>query len=343
MGTQRAETEREPVDPWRQRLAPLTTFLELGGRLVALTSVLAALFYYFGFARSKALFLHFGIDLSILNFQTTDYILLSIEGMTQPLIWILTTLLVLIGLHALLMRWISQPRAGPPGRRAALLWKAILVLGIALMVAEWGLTGYAGKLVELYGDAGRLLYPASWTLSCALMAYALWLADTTAPEAEPGRPAVDPRIALPEAVIAKLAKARPARPADVSGARRLSLWVLAGLLLYGLFWLVAIAANVAGKARAEYIANYLDDQPSVVLYSEKDLHLQASGVREDVSCPTADSCWRTYSGLRLLVRADHKYFLLPANWKKGQAGQAMTIIIPEADTLRIEVAPGQSP
>lgn len=342
MATQGLKAEIDEGDEWKRRLAPLTTFLDIGGRLVALASVLAALLYYFGFARSKALYLHFGIDLSILNFQTTDYILLSIEGMTGPLVWILVALVVLIWIHYLLLRWVNQNEAKTSRRQAYVIW-GVIFLGIGLVLAEvWAAAFYAFQLVQVYGDSSRLWFPVVWSSGIALITYAVWLAESSF-EGASNSPSLGSKLSLPDSVIAEWSKYRPPRPGVASSVRRLSLWVLAGLLLYGLFWIVAIAANVAGQARAAYIANYINDQPAVVLYSEKDLHILSGGVTEDVYCPTPTSCWRKYSGLKFLVRSDNKYFLLPANWAKGKEGQDLTIIIPESDSIRIEAAPGQFP
>lgn len=295
---------------WQRRLAPLTAFLDIGGRIVALTSLLTALLYYFGFARSKALYSYFGIEQSILSFQTPDYILRSIEGLTEPLRWILTLLLGLIWMHYQLLRWLEQPGALAASRRTVLV-RFIIVLGIGFVVVNAVTMPYAARLPFVL-----LFYPTIWTVGIGLIAYALYLAGSS------------------------LAEGKSDRPSLYAQVRRMSLWVLAGLLLYGLFWVVAIAANVAGKDRAAYIANYLDELPDVVIYSETDLHLQANGVDAVTDCPTPTTCWTRYSGLKFLLRSDHKFFLLPALWKKGQD---MTIIIPEADTIRIEVAPGRFP
>jgi hypothetical protein len=75
----------------------------------------------------------------------------------------------------------------------------------------------------------------------------------------------------------------------------------------------------------------------VTVYSPTILNLQAPGVAFDLVCQVAGSCVYRYTGMKFLVRANDKFFLLPSGWTEKNP---VTIILPDSIDLRIEVAPG---
>jgi hypothetical protein len=53
-----------------------------------------------------------------------------------------------------------------------------------------------------------------------------------------------------------------------------------------------------------------------------------------------DAAYRfRYTGLKLIVRAGGRWFLLPAGWTPGNRGAAL--LLPDTDDLRVEFTPGR--
>ena len=78
-------------------------------------------------------------------------------------------------------------------------------------------------------------------------------------------------------------------------------------------------------------------RPSAVVYSAKRLQLDSPGVRE-TALQDPDAAYRfRYSGLKLVLRSNDKYFLLPAGWS-GPDGSI--IVLPDSEALRVEFRAG---
>src|SRR5215471_6472571 len=65
-----------PPEP-RSRFRGLTTGI-VG--FAAQTVVLTAVLFYFGWARARASYAYFGVDVSVLNFSVSDYVLRSVNS-----------------------------------------------------------------------------------------------------------------------------------------------------------------------------------------------------------------------------------------------------------------------
>jgi hypothetical protein len=70
------------------------------GWVVGQSALLAALLLFFGWARTRATFAHFGVDLSLLEFSTTDYIIRSVNSAYEPTLRLGVVLLSCYGVHA---------------------------------------------------------------------------------------------------------------------------------------------------------------------------------------------------------------------------------------------------
>jgi hypothetical protein len=98
--------------------------LELAGYLVAPTTAVPALLYYFGWVRTGAVFGYFGVDQSTLQMSTVDYLLRSAEVAFRPLAALLLVLAGWVWLHSMIRRRDRGParrrlRAALPGCAAA--------------------------------------------------------------------------------------------------------------------------------------------------------------------------------------------------------------------------------
>ena len=64
------------------------------------------------------------------------------------------------------------------------------------------------------------------------------------------------------------------------------------LIVGSLFWIANDYSSAAGSTRAQEVEEQLPTMPTVVIFSEKDLHLDSPGIR-DVACsdPAGDSAY----------------------------------------------------
>jgi hypothetical protein len=106
------------------------------------------------------------------------------------------------------------------------------------------------------------------------------------------------------------------------------------LLILCLFWATSEYVAATARGRALYFAAGLAREPSVVIYSDKRLFLAGPGILEEPlpDQPTAAYRYR-YSGMRLLVESQGRYFLLPAGWRPGTA----TLMLDQGTGMRIEL------
>ncbi|MGA4840658.1 hypothetical protein [Streptomyces sp. G45] len=133
-------------------------------------------------------------------------------------------------------------------------------------------------------------------------------------------------------------------PAAVRGApgrrgRRPRPWeravavVVAGAFL---MWVVALAAGELGRRDARHAADHLVTRVAVVVLSEDRLSMTGPGlVTEDLGKGLRYRY--RYSGLRLLVERDHRYYLLPLRWRHDRDA---TFVIEDDDSVRVELRPG---
>jgi len=270
--------------------------------VVAPTTLVTGLLFYFGFARTRAQGAYFGIDTSVLGFSSQDYLLRSVDTTFWPVSMILLLSLGAGLVHSAANRWIVTSRA--PGRA--------LRLGMALSAAGLVLFGF-GLLNILWRpvvSADRVfLVPMTLVLGVASASYGAYLA----------------------------ARARWAMAASPSRAihhwpSRFQVGVLATLVILGLFWTVGDYADGVGRQRARALAGNLSALPSVVVYTRSPLFLDGPGVEEKALGRGRERLYR-YSGLRLLIHAQDKYFLLPDGWTP-QSGEA--IVLPDAEAVRFD-------
>lgn len=276
--------------------------LEVVALVVAPTTLVTALVYWFGFELVGARSGYFGLDLGTLGFSTTDYLIRGVEAGIVPLIVLFLVVLLATGVHAaathLIDRWGETPGLRP----------TVWVVGAA---------GAAVALVGTFATFRPLPAPLRWYLLPPLLlgtgplvaTYAMWLLrHLRTPERAPA--AVHIRIAV-VAVIA--------------------------LALSSLFWGMSRYADALGRGRAQLLGDNLRAQPRVTLYSERSLGIDPSIAVGD-QLPDKDARYsHRYSGLRLLVRSNGRYFLLPENWTPSTG---TVLVIPDSPEIRLELSPG---
>jgi hypothetical protein len=293
------------------RLADVLQVLSL---VIAPTTVVTALLYYFGWVSTGAEFGNFGLAQSLLGLSTTDYVLRSVNPMFWPLS--LLVLLVILGflLHLALMQ--ALPRSTAPAQR----WVPIAI-GLVGLVVLWQGVAVPFEIPRAVADYGFTRPQVFLAAGVALISYAGYLWD---------------RLHVPAG------QRRPWVETSPWAARGLVVFPILLILLF-IFWAVSDYAAAYGLTHAKEVEGKLDERASVTVYSAKRLFIDSgdassgSGVHED-PLPDRDGAYRyRYQGLRLLGRSNDRYFLLPENWSPDHP---VTIILLDGDTLRVELRRG---
>jgi hypothetical protein len=285
-----------PVRSLRTTLRGLLT-------VVAPTTLVVGLLYYFGWARTSAQAHALGLDDSLFGYSTQDYILRSISSMYWPLF--IGAIAVLVGLlfHAAISAWLGVGTLDASRlRRARMLSGGLALTGLLLLVL-----GILGERVEYPSRFVSLGAPVSVTLSIVLLAYAAHVFARSTPKLGAGALGQEARPLVPFA------------------------WSLVIVLLFlSLFWSVSHYAGVRGVDLAIEAERRLAFQPSVTIYSAKRLYLQPPVVETKLSATNSAYLYE-YTGLKLLFRSGHNYFLRPSD-----SSDSRNIVIAESPDLRFE-------
>ncbi|MGH3835665.1 MAG: hypothetical protein ACRDSF_08155 [Pseudonocardiaceae bacterium] len=285
--------------------AALPQVLKIIGSVVAPTTLLTALMYYFGRLQFAGFLWYLGAHVTVLDLTVQDYLNNSVDGL-------LPTLIVVAGI-TLLALWVHQLLLGAltAGTRRTVLRMLLPISAIAgLILVSLAMVDFVWGTVFPKVLEGRGL---SLSIGVLLLFYSVRVLRLLVAER---RPEQLPRRA-PGVVVAE--------------------WGAAFILVsVGLFWAVGSYAINAGIDRAHQFETSLASRSDVVAYSEKRLSLQAPGVRE-VTCQYPDAAYQfRYDGLKFVLQAGSQYLLLPAGWTRAQGA---AILIPRSDSLRLEFSP----
>ncbi len=276
--------------------------LEIVALVVAPTTLVTALVYWFGFELVDARSRYFGLDPGTLGFSTTDYLIRGVEAGIVPLIVLFLIVLLATGIHTvathLVDRWVETPALRP----------AIWVVAAA---------GAAAALVGTFATFRPLPAPLRWYLLPPLLLGA------------------GPLVAA--YAVGLLRRLGNPKRAPTAVHIRIAVVAVVALVLLTLFWGMSLYADALGRGRAQLLADNLRVQPRVTLYSERSLGIDPSiAVGDRLSEQDARYSHR-YSGLRLLVRSNDRYFLLPENWTPSTG---TVLIISDSLEIRLELSPG---
>jgi len=118
----------------------LPKILKIAGAVVAPTTMLTALLFYFGQAYANGSFEYFGVNFTVLDLTVQDYLIRSVDGLIIPLIIIAGAILLVLWIHQLLLR------ALPAGTR----WFALRV--VMSCAAITGLILVTLAIADVVGD-----------------------------------------------------------------------------------------------------------------------------------------------------------------------------------------------
>ncbi|MGH3781449.1 MAG: hypothetical protein ACRDRO_12690 [Pseudonocardiaceae bacterium] len=281
--------------------------LKILGSVVAPTTLLTALMYYFGRQAYAGFFWYVGADVTVFDLTVQDYLNNSVTGFIPPLI--------AVAVAALLALWVHQLLVGGLPTETRRIVLRVLIPAAAMT----GLVLVCLALADLVMiPVFRASFPEGRGLSLSigvlLLAYAARLL----------RPLIVQRG--PQQV-----------PRRAPGAVAVAEWGAVFILVsVGLFWAVGSYAVGVGVRYAQDLEMTLPSRPDVVAYSDKGLSLQAPGVRE-VTCQDADTAYRfRYDGLKLVLQSGNQYLLLPSGWTHAHGA---AILIPRSDKIRLEFSP----
>ncbi|GHA71485.1 hypothetical protein GCM10010372_83120 [Streptomyces tauricus] len=114
---------------------------------------------------------------------------------------------------------------------------------------------------------------------------------------------------------------------------------VAGAALF-LMWVVALAAGQLGRQDAERDAERIEQRVAVLIHSTERLSITGpAGLKAEDLGEGLHYRYR-YSGLRLLVERDHRYYLLPLGWNHKTDP---TYVIDDDESIRVELRPGTQP
>jgi hypothetical protein len=318
-------------------LPGMRRFGALFGAIIAPTTFVTALLYYFGLNQAYWFYAYFGVDATLLGLGTTDYLVISVDSLFVPMV-----VTAAAGLAAFWGHDLLRTRLATGGRVRVLI---ILMPALAALGALLVLGGLWSVLDDRFFLRGHLAAaPLSLALGVILLAYALQLRrtlpagafrrtrpspadddppDTRPPDTEPpGRPS-EPAPAPPPA----------ARPEWAPVAEWGVVFVLVGL---SLIWAASDYAAAVGRARAQHLASQLSTSTHAVLRSERSLGIDAPGVRER-RCGNAKSAYPyRYEGLVLVIQSANQYVLLPTTWTPDTG---VALVIPRTDAVRLEFVP----
>ena len=260
-------------------------------------TLLTALAAWYGYELILTRGRYFGLDPSVFEFSTRDYLFRSASAVLGPLLYVLVILLCLVMLHVGARWGLQRPRVRVASRSAA--WGAmaagtVLIVEGLRVVSDRAVLGGLPVLRTLFLPAGALL-----------VGYGVWMHGQTA-----------------------------GAEAQWQMWHRLSAVLIAGVVVVSVFWSVSVAAEAAGMRDSYRLyQGHLRDLPRVIVYSSEELALTGPGVDAAlIPAPAGAYKWR-YTGLRLLVYSSGKYFLLPAGWASTEHS---AIVLRDGPDLRFE-------
>ncbi|MEU5693092.1 hypothetical protein [Actinosynnema sp. NPDC020468] len=246
------------------------------GAILAPTTVLTALLFYFGTKHAYWFCQWFGVPYTTLGLSAQDYLIRSADGMFVPLTAVAATGLVLLWAFRLLESRLA-PQSWARLRRR--LVPVAVVLGVLLVGAGSAGVAHPPLMYRWPGVPGL----------CVAVGFLLFpLAERLHP-GERGRTGAVPVVQWVLTFV---------------------------LVTVGLFWAVTDYSAAVGQARGYEYEVALPTMPVVVVYSTKDLEVRAPGVTAVRCADPDTAYLFRYNGFVLVLQSAGHYFLLPRGWNR---------------------------
>ncbi|MFD6388755.1 hypothetical protein [Nocardia sp. NPDC060259] len=270
--------------------------------VVAPTTVITGLCYYFGFVSARAYFAYFGVDTESFHYSTADYVLRSVSVLYPALVIALVVACALFAIRVYGWRALREVGDSRLAHRAG--WAAIVTGAILTALAVLGVVAprfsvlRSTVLIPVVLAAGALLTVAGSEALAALRSR-----DT---------------------------------PRSATSAQR-SVWMFAGVaIVLASFWLTNIFADWYGQLQAQRTAADLWDRETVVtldttepLFAPRNLVLETP-----LGTQPGQRFTHRYECLRTLVVRPDRWVLVPARWT---VENGYSLIIPIDDSSRVSL------
>jgi hypothetical protein len=312
----------------------LARTLEVVGVLVAPTSLLTGLLYYFAKVRENALFGYFDVSASMVEFSVQDYLVRGVRVVSPFLACVVVAGLAALVAHVGLLAAAETPVARRHHRRVVATVTAVLAVTAALLLAG-GLSQLARARIQ---PRTALLAAAALSAGAFLAEYAFLapghLRARARPPARPAPPSprlVDPLAPRPGQPCQPVQAYQPVQPRGPAllGRRLIAVrrLLVGALLLVAVFWATTVVANAHGTAAARTIVRNLPFERGAVVYSAQRLQITGRGVSQTALGRDPTLYRFRYTGLHLLARSNGRLFLLPRGWRHG--GDSAVIVLPD--------------
>lgn len=255
--------------------------IKLISGVLAPTTVLTALLFYYGYVATAAEYAYFGVSMGSLGLSTQDFLLKSVAALYVPLGLLLLLVLLAAWGHAFLQRRLRSRRTDRSWRIGA----TVVMVGGTLVFAR----GVAGVVFPSIARSEAIATtPLCLGLGIGAIAYGRHLLRTVS-----GSP---PDLARHWTETVGLAG-------------------VMGLIVLSVFWAANSFAAAYGTGRAERVADRLANRPAVVVDTTERLYADYACL-EELELPHArgQEFRYRYLGLRLLAESGGRLFLLPEGW-----------------------------
>jgi hypothetical protein len=335
-----APTPRDSPGADTEQLSRLAGFVR---SVVAPTTALTALLFYFGWAHAFWFLDHFGVRSTVLGLTTRDYVMRSVDGLFVPV--------TVLALAVLVVVWGRRLVPGLTRTTSAVLDRPAVHCSVVAAGAVAVLVGLSALVVPTPLTRVLAVAPLSLVGGILVLTWVLHRRDDSRPHL-PARPADrsddDQRDAGPAdhrdgdgddrrdvRADDRVAGPTPARRTGRSGAE----WAAAAALVFvGLFWFATDYAASVGGTRARQLVAELEDEPGVVVHSQTRLALTGSGVTELACGPGSAHAYR-YDGLRLVLYSADQFVLVPVGWTRADGA---AVLLPRSETTLLEFTPRTS-
>jgi hypothetical protein len=291
--------------PFERRLRALAS-------VVAPTTAITAVLFYFGYVLARSQYEYFGVDVDTIGLGTRDYIMRSPQALLVPLLVLAVLGIGGLLLHARTLRRIAAASSGadtadgtptPEAERLTRAARRARDAGLALL-------GIGFVLLFVYAQV------RTWSAYDLVTPLLIVLGGT---------------LAAYNSYVLKLL--RPTAPAPATTPERAALVLLYAVIAAGIFWATATIAQWSGRGLAEYRAKSLDELPSVILDTKERLFLRSPGIEETVLPASEGQIFHyRYRNLRLLIEGHDRMFLVPAKWSASDS----TSVVPLDGSVRVQ-------
>jgi len=258
--------------------AALPRILTVIGTIVAPTTLVTALLFYFGRLHATGLFRHLRVPATVFDLSLQDYLVRSADGLFVPFTVSAGSILFLVWVTVLIARVL------PSTRRQAITRRLAPVIGLGgLVLICTAVADVADSPMFVPRPEAPGLYLATGIVLLAL--------------------SIRPTFRRVPRSVALLT---------------LEWGAVFLVVAIGLFWSVGEYAIGVGQTRGQQITDSLASTPDAVLFSDKDLGITSPGVTRKSCVATDAAYHYRYDGLKLIFQANNQYLFLPTEWTRSQ-------------------------